>query len=75
MQNSPECQPIADQISTLNAQEQAKRDSLAALAGVDKWKAMQELGTLRQQIAEQQVLLEDCEKQHAADLTTGSRGV
>jgi len=70
MPTSPECQPIADQITALNAQEQAKRDSIAALAGVDKWKAMQDLGTIRQQIAEQQGLLADCEKQHSDDLTT-----
>ena len=70
MPNSPECQPIADAISNLSAQEQSARDALPALGGVDKWKKMQELGTLRQQLAEQQTLLADCEKQHAADLTT-----
>jgi hypothetical protein len=70
MPNSPECQPIADGIASLTAQEQAARDDLPALTGIDKWKKMQELGTLRQQIAEQQALLDDCEKQHAADLAT-----
>ena len=70
MPNSPECQPIADAISNLSTQEQNARNALPALTGIDKWKKMQELGTLRQQIAEQQALLADCEKQHAADLAT-----
>ena len=70
MPNSPECQPIDDAISNLSTQEQNARNALPALTGIDKWKKMQELGTLRQQIAEQQALLADCEKQHAADLAT-----
>jgi hypothetical protein len=70
MPHPPECQPIADLIATLSVQEKAKRDLLQTLSGVDKWKGMQELGTLRAQIAEQQVLLAECDKQHAADLTT-----
>jgi len=70
MPNSPECQPIVDTISNLISQEKTARDELVALTGVNKWKKMQELGTLRQQIAEQQRLLADCEKQHAADLAT-----
>ena len=70
MPEPPECQPIVDQIANLTAQEQVTRDSLAALSGVDKWKTMLDLGTIRQQIADQQALLIECEKQHAADLTT-----
>jgi hypothetical protein len=70
MPNSPECQPIADAISNLSAQEQAALAGLPALTGINKWKRIQELGTLRQQIAEQRALLADCEKQHAADLAT-----
>jgi hypothetical protein len=66
----PECQPIADQISSLVAQEEAARAALAGLSGVDKWKKMLDLGTIRQQIADQQASLIECEKQHAADLTT-----
>jgi hypothetical protein len=36
----------------------------------DKWKALQELGSVRQQLKEQQALLSECEKQHADDLQT-----
>ena len=70
MPTPPECQPIVDAIANLTAQEQAKRDALKALVGVDKWNALEDLGTLRQQLADQQKLLADCEKQHATDLTT-----
>src|SRR5262245_19286399 len=70
MPHSPECQPIVDLIASLSVQEKAKLDLLKTLSGVDKWKAMQELGTLRTQIAQQQVLLAECEKQDTADLTT-----
>jgi hypothetical protein len=66
----PECQPIADAIAELSVQEQNARDALPGLTGIDKWKKMQEIGTLRQQIAEQQALLANCEKQHAGDLET-----
>jgi hypothetical protein len=69
MANSPECQPIADAVSALEAQEKAKRDAIAGLTGVDKWKALQELGSVRQQLKEQQALLSECEKQHA-DVST-----
>ena len=53
MPNSPECQPIADAMAALVAQEQARLAALAALDGVAKWQAMLDLGTIRQQIAEQ----------------------
>lgn len=66
----PECQPIADAIANLSAQEQAQLDALPALVGVDKWKGMEQLGALRQQIADQRAVLAQCLKDHAADLTT-----
>jgi len=68
--NSPECQKIADAVDALVVQEKAKRDAIAALTGIDKWKAMQELGAIRQQLADQQAILSECEKQHASDLAT-----
>jgi hypothetical protein len=56
-------------MAALVAQEQARLAALAALDGVAKWQAMLDLGTIRQQIAEQQKLLAECEKQHAEDIT------
>jgi hypothetical protein len=69
MPNAPECQPIADAISTLQEQEQAQLADIAGLAGADKWSAMQVLGGIRQQISQQQASLDQCNQQHAADLT------
>ena len=66
---APECQPIADAISALQKQEQAQLDKIAGLAGADKWSAMQVLGTIRQQISQQQASLDQCNQRHAADLT------
>ena len=43
-----ECQPIANAIANLTAQEQAQLAALPGLVGVDKWRAMEQLGTLRQ---------------------------
>jgi hypothetical protein len=70
MPHPPECQSIVDLLANLRAQETAKLALIQTLTGVNKWKALQELGTLRTQIAEQEVFLADCDKQHAADLTT-----
>jgi hypothetical protein len=64
-----ECQPIADALANLRAQEQGQVAALAGLAGVDKWRAMEQLGTLRQQISDQQAALAQCLKDHADDLT------
>src|ERR1051325_9825835 len=66
----PECQPIADAIANLNAQEQAQRNLIQSLAGIDKWKAIEALGTIRQSISAQQLLLTQCIKDHAADFST-----
>jgi hypothetical protein len=66
----PECQPIADAIANLTAQEQTQLGALPGLVGIDKWKGMEQLGVLRQQIADQQASLNQCLKDHAADLTT-----
>src|SRR5215472_6929694 len=70
MPNPPECQPIADAIASLSAQEANQLAGLPGLSGIDKWKAMEALGTVRQQIAQQQALLADCIKSHPAGLTT-----
>jgi hypothetical protein len=70
MPNPPECQPIADAIASLSAQEENQLAALPGLSGVAKWKAMETLGTIRQQIAQQQALLADCIKSHPAGLTT-----
>jgi hypothetical protein len=70
MPNPPECQPIADAIASLSAQEENQLAALPGLSGVAKWKAMEALGTVRQQIAQQQALLADCIKSHPAGLTT-----
>ena len=70
MPTPPECQPIADAIANLNAQEQAQRNLIQSLAGIDKWKAIEALGTIRQSIFAQQLLLTRCIKDHAADFST-----
>ncbi len=70
MPTPPECQPIADAIAGLSAQEQTQREALPGLTGIAKWKAMETLGSLRQQIADQQTLLDECLKSHAGELTT-----
>jgi hypothetical protein len=69
MPNAPECQPIADVLAALQNQAQAQLAQIAGLAGADKWKALQEYGALQQQISEQQAQLDQCNQQHAADLT------
>jgi len=70
MPTPPECQPIADALANLSAQEQAQRDLIQTLTGIDKWKAIEALGTIRQNISEQQLLLAQCIKDHAADFST-----
>jgi hypothetical protein len=63
-----ECQSLADAVDALTAQEAAQRQAIAGLSGVDKWKAMLELGTIRQQLGDQQKRLSACQKQLASDL-------
>lgn len=65
---APECQPIADALAALQAQEQVKLGDVPGLAGVDRWRAIQDLGVIRQQIAEQQAKLDVCQAQHVGDL-------
>jgi hypothetical protein len=69
MSTPPECQPIADALANLVAQEAAQIVTVQGLSGVDKWRGLETLGALRQQIAEQQTLLDQCVKLHADDLT------
>jgi len=69
MSDAPECKPIVDAISLLQKQEQTKLNTIATLGGADKWNAMQALGDIRQQITQQKSLLDQCNQQHAADLT------
>lgn len=69
MPTPAECQPIADDISTLTAQEQAQTSAILSLTGIDKWKAMEALGTLRQQIADKKDLLAKGIKEHATDFS------
>ena len=69
MPPSPECKSLADTVADLASQEEAKLTAIASLTDVAKWTAMEELGTLRQQRAEQQALLDACEKQHLDDLS------
>jgi hypothetical protein len=66
MPNS-DCNPLADAVASLSAAEKAKRDELATLTDVSKWKAMQELGSIRQELSAQQTLLDECEKSHVDD--------
>ena len=66
----PECQQIAEKVAALLALEEDKCNAIGTLDGAKKWKAIQDLGTLRQQLADQQALLDECEKRHLADLVT-----
>lgn len=70
MPYAPECQPIADLLSALTVQEQAQLATIDPLTGTARWNAIEVLGTLRQQIADQKSLLDACQKQHGLDLTT-----
>jgi hypothetical protein len=69
MANAPKCQSIADAVSALQNQEQAQLATIAGLTGTDKWNAMVVLGTIRQQISQQQASLDQCNQQNPADLT------
>lgn len=69
MPYAPQCQPIADQVSALTVQEKAQLAAIDPLEGAARWKAIEDLGTLRQQIADQQSVLDACQKQHGLDLT------
>lgn len=70
MATPPECQPLANQVGNLIAQEQTQFAALAGLTDAAKWKALEDLGTLRQQIADQQAQLTACLKQYGNDLAT-----
>ena len=49
-------------------QEQAKLGAVPGLTGVDRWRAIQDLGVIRQQIAEQQAQLDACQALHVGDV-------
>jgi len=62
------CQAIADQLSTLEAQDQALRTQLANLTGADAWAALVQLGQIRQQITVVQSQLNACIAANSAAL-------
>jgi hypothetical protein len=62
----PACQPIADTIATLESDRDTIRAGLATLRPLDRWKALVQIGDLSRQIADQQVQLDNCQRQHAA---------
>jgi len=62
------CQALADQLSTLQAQDQALRTKLASLTGADAWAALAQLGQIRQQITTVQSQLNACIAANSAAL-------
>jgi hypothetical protein len=63
----PQCQPIANAIAALETQRATVKAGLAALTPVDRWKALVQIGDLSRQIADQQLQLDQCQRQlHAS---------
>ena len=62
------CQPIADQITALEAQEQQLRAQLPALVGARAWTALAKLGQLRQQLEQAHAALDECVRANSAAL-------
>jgi hypothetical protein len=64
----PACQPIADSVAALDAQEQQLRAGLASLVGAPAWSALAQLGRVRQQLTDGRVALAECVRQNSAAL-------
>ncbi|HEU4355675.1 MAG TPA: hypothetical protein VFT27_08815 [Actinomycetota bacterium] len=62
----PACQPIADSIATLQATRDSIQAGLPPMAPLDRWKGLAQMGDLSRQIAELQIQLDSCQRQHAA---------
>jgi len=62
------CQPIADQITVLEAQEQQLRAQLPNLVGEAAWAALANLGQLRQQLDQAHAALDECIRANSAAL-------
>lgn len=53
----PACQPLADEVSALEAQEQQLRAQIPTLVGAAAWTALARLGQIRQQLDAARVAL------------------
>lgn len=62
----PACQPIANNIATLQTTRDSIQAGLPAMPPLDRWKGLAQMGDLSRQIAEQQIQLDTCQRQHAA---------
>jgi hypothetical protein len=64
----PACQPLADEVTALEAQEQQLRAQLPTLVGAAAWTALARLGQIRQQLDAARVALAECVRQNSAAL-------
>lgn len=62
----PECEPTATRIAALQATRDSIRAGLPSLPPLDRWKGLAQMGDLSRQIAQQQIQLDDCQRQHEA---------
>ena len=62
----PACQPIADGIAALQATRDSIQAGLSSMPPLDRWKGFAQIGDLSRQITEQSILLDKCQRQHAA---------
>lgn len=64
----PACQPLADEVSALEAQEQQLRAQIPTLVGAAAWTALARLGQIRQQLDAARVALANCVRQSSGAL-------
>src|SRR5215217_5143504 len=62
----PACQPIANAIAALEVNRDAIRAGLPGSPPLNLWQALAAIGDLERQIADQQIQLDACQRQHAA---------
>ena len=62
------CQPIADDVASLESQEQQLRAQLATLTGAAAWAALAQLGQVRQQLVRRRADLDACVRDNSAAL-------
>jgi hypothetical protein len=66
----PECQPIADEIESLEAERHALQEDLPGLAGSQKWSTLQQIADITRKISERRVALDQCVLAHSPGYET-----
>jgi hypothetical protein len=64
----PACQPLADDVAALEAQELQLRAQAASLTGAAAWTALAALGQVRLRLDESRANLAECIRQNSAAL-------